>query len=447
MKKLFFWWWLIMILFTLMVISGCSTEEQADPHKKEPEPKEEEIPRASLDPEGIMMQKPGKFFGDNYDKKKVEQALDQFPDNLSTEETYDRLVYLLGENYRPQYEELMSLDPTIQVNKKTPDGKMKVPAFEQMNVEILLDASGSMAGQVEGGMKMDLAKKAIQEFVAGVPEGAKVSLRVYGHKGSNQKKDKKVSCDSNELVYPLQSYDSDEFEKSLNQFEPTGWTPLASAIQAAHGDLKESGEDGEKTRNIVYVVSDGVETCGGDPVKEAKRLGELGIEPIVKIIGFDVDDAGQQQLKKVAKASKGSYQDIQSGEDLKEYLEAEKARLKREWRGWSISSQLKANEKWGEKINEVWDLLYKKPEGKEKGLAYMLNQETERLYEAKNYLDEKGKLEDKDHLSGIIRRKNTKTKLFFKETEVTFIRELEKAKREAKDDIKKQEKEMTDQYE
>ncbi len=201
-----------------------------------------------------------------------------------------------------------------------------------MNVEILLDASGSMAGQVEGGRKMDLAKKAIQEFVAGVPEGAKVSLRVYGHKGSNQKKDKKVSCESNELVYPLQSYDSDEFEESLNQFQPTGWTPLASAIQGAHGDLKESGEDGVKTRNIVYVVSDGVETCGGDPVKEAKRLGESGIEPMVKIIGFDVDDAGQQQLKKVAEASKGSYQDIQSEDDLKEYLEAEKERLKREWK-------------------------------------------------------------------------------------------------------------------
>ncbi|MFD1436762.1 VWA domain-containing protein, partial [Kroppenstedtia eburnea] len=242
--------------------------------QEKPEKKEETIPKAAHKPKEIMKQKPGRFSGDDYDRKKVEQALDQFPNNLSTDEAYDRLVYLLGENYRPQYEELMSLDPTIQVNEKTPNNKIDVPSIEQMNVEILLDASGSMAGRVDGGVKMDLAKQAIRAFASDVPEGAQVSLRVYGHKGSNQKKDKAVSCQSNELVYPLKSYDSSQFEQSLNQFKPTGWTPLASAIQAAREDLKEWA--GEKTRNIVYVVSDGVETCGGDPVKEAKKLGESG---------------------------------------------------------------------------------------------------------------------------------------------------------------------------
>lgn len=202
-----------------------------------------------------------------------------------------------------------------------------------------------------------------------------------------------------------------------------------------------------KTRNIVYVVSDGVETCGGDPVKEAKRLGELGIEPMVKIIGFDVDDAGQQQLKKVAKASKGSYQDIQSGDDLKEYLEAEKERLKREWEDWSISSQLKATEKWGEKIEKVWDFLFKEPEGKEKGLAYILEQETNRLYEAAEYLDEIEKIEDKEALSDKIFWRDNNTNTFFDDTEVIFIRKLDEEERKAWDDIEKKEKEMTDQYE
>ena len=103
---------------------------------------------------------------------------------------------------------------------------------------------------------------------------------------------------------------------------------------------------------------------------------------MVKIIGFDVDDAGQQQLKKVAEAADGSYQTVTSGDDLKEYLEREKERIRREWRAWSNHSQLKAQENWGKKINKVWDLLYKKPDEKEKGLAYILKQETDRLYEA-----------------------------------------------------------------
>ncbi len=86
------------------------------------------------------------------------------------------------------------------------------------------------------------------------------------------------------------------FNQALDSFSPAGWTPLASAIQIAKEDL--SKQTGENVENIIYVVSDGVETCDGDPVKVAKDLNESDIEAIVNIIGFDVDDEGQQQLKK-----------------------------------------------------------------------------------------------------------------------------------------------------
>ncbi|EGK09858.1 D-amino-acid dehydrogenase [Desmospora sp. 8437] len=434
--------WFAVVLTVALIVSGCSTGEK-EANQKKPEKKKETIPKAAHEPKEIMKQKPGRFSGDNYDPKKVEEALDQFPDNLSTEEAYDRLVYLLGENYRPKYEELMSLDPTIQVNEKTPDNKIDVPSIEQMNVEILLDASGSMAGRVDGGVKMDLAKQAIRAFASDVPEGAQVSLRVYGHKGSNQKKDKAVSCQSNELVYPLKSYDSSQFEQSLNQFKPTGWTPLASAIQAAREDLKEWAG----ARNIVYVVSDGVETCGGDPVREAKKLGESGIEPMVKIIGFDVDDAGQQQLKKVAEAADGSYQTVTSGDDLKEYLKGEKESIKQEWRGWSNHSQLKAQEKWGEKIREVNDLLFKKPDGKEMGLAYFKVQEIKRLNKAVKYLEKKDKLKDKDSLSQKIRWRELDLNDFFGSVRVTLSEKLTEEKIRKWESIEKKEEEMTNQYE
>ena len=60
----------------------------------------------------------------------------------------------------------MTLDPTIKTNIKEPGG-VNAPEGElpkQVNVEILLDASGSMAGRVSGGVKMDLAKEAIRKF-------------------------------------------------------------------------------------------------------------------------------------------------------------------------------------------------------------------------------------------------------------------------------------------
>ncbi|MEW9034060.1 MAG: VWA domain-containing protein, partial [Planifilum fimeticola] len=184
----------------------------------------------------------------------------------------------------------------------------------RLNVEILLDASGSMAGRVSGGVKMDLARKAIRNFVSQLPEDARVALRVYGHKGSNQQKDKALSCKSTEVVYPLGAYDESSFQDSLNQFRPTGWTPLAAAMEQAKNDLR--GNTGENVENIIYVVSDGIETCGGDPVKAAKELHRSEIQAIVNIIGFDVDDAGQRALKKVAEAGGGTYQTARSGTEL-----------------------------------------------------------------------------------------------------------------------------------
>ena len=79
--------------------------------------------------------------------------------------------------------------------------------------------------------------------------------------------------------------------------------------------------------NIIYVVSDGIETCGGDPVKAAKELHQSEIQAIVNIIGFDVDNAGQRALKKVAEAGGGKYTTVNTGEDLRKHLEEEYERL------------------------------------------------------------------------------------------------------------------------
>ncbi|OXT11546.1 amino acid dehydrogenase, partial [Bacillus sp. OG2] len=93
---------------------------------------------------------------------------------------------------------------------------------------------------------------------------ANVGLRVYGHKGTGSDADKKMSCASNELVYAPQPYNEAELSKALNKFKPAGWTPLAQSLMEAQKDLE--AYKGEKNKNIVYVVSDGIETCDGNPV-------------------------------------------------------------------------------------------------------------------------------------------------------------------------------------
>lgn len=63
--------------------------------------------------------------------------------------------------------------------------------------------------------------------------------------------------------------------------------------------FKKANKPGQ---NIIYVVSDGIETCDGDSAKEAKELHDSNIKAVVNIIGFDVDSAGQKQLLSVAEA-------------------------------------------------------------------------------------------------------------------------------------------------
>ena len=387
MKKAFSW----MLILCLLFSSGCSllsSEKKAADKPASVESDKEEVKQAATDVEGMLREGPGKYAGDKYDEEKVKAELDKLPDNMTADEAYNHLVALLAEDYKPILKKLDALDPSIKTNIKSPGG-VNAPEGElpkQVNVEILLDASGSMAGRVNGGVKMDLAKDAIRNFVSKLPEGVQVALRVYGHKGSNQQKDKELSCKSSELVYPLKDYDESSFLKSLDKFRPTGWTPLAEAIEQAKSDL--SGKTGENVENIIYVVSDGIETCGGDPVKVAKELHESEIRAIVNIIGFDVDNAGQRALKKVAEAGGGKYATVNTGEDLRKHLEEEYERLQEEWYEWGLDSWLDADSQWAKKYtilseinNEILDKVMR---------------EEERMSDAQDYLESLEKVRD-DH--------------------------------------------------
>ena len=79
------------------------------------------------------------------------------------------------------FDEMKSMDITYKLDRKLPSGTkggVGEGGNSQVNVAILLDASGSMKEKVDGQVKMELAKESIQRFVAELPEGTQVSLRV-----------------------------------------------------------------------------------------------------------------------------------------------------------------------------------------------------------------------------------------------------------------------------
>jgi Ca-activated chloride channel homolog len=202
---------------------------------------------------------------------------------------------------------------------------------ENLNVVFIIDASGSMAQKINGKEKMASAKDSILNFVSKLPKDAKVGIRVYGHKGTGSDADKALSCSSSELVYPISNYNEGEFQAALNKFSPSGWTPIGLALREAKNDL--ASFDGANNTNIVYLVSDGIDTCEDQPIEAAKDLYSSNISPIINVIGFDVDSEGQNQLKQIAAATDGIYDTVTNEGELQEQLEKLND-LTNQWQEW-----------------------------------------------------------------------------------------------------------------
>lgn len=203
---------------------------------------------------------------------------------------------------------------------------------EQLNVEILLDASGSMAEVIDGTTKMGIAKETIMSFMEELPKETNVALRVYGHKGTGSESDKELSCSSSDILYGFDPYDQEAFAQALDKVQPAGWTPNGLALSKAKEDLSEFS--GKENTNIVYMVSDGMETCETEPVKVAQEFHDSNIKPIINVIGFDVDSEGQNHLKEIADAAEGLYHSANDQNELAEEFERvnELAEAWEEWK-------------------------------------------------------------------------------------------------------------------
>ncbi|MUV39190.1 uncharacterized protein JNUCC1_03063 [Lentibacillus sp. JNUCC-1] len=106
---------------------------------------------------------------------------------------------------------------------------------------------------------------------------------------------------------------------------------MADALKQAEDALKEF--DTAHNTNLIYVVSDGVETCDGDPVQVAKSLSESNAQPIINIIGFNVDTDAQKQLKQMADVSGGIFSTADNQKQLEEeFNRAEK--VLEAWEAW-----------------------------------------------------------------------------------------------------------------
>ena len=181
-------------------------------------------------------------------------------------------------------------------------------------VEIILDVSGSMAAAAGDRSRMEAAREAIAATVAAIPPESIVALRLYGHRVD--KDDRAASCRDTELAIPFGPVDAARFAAVVDAAAPRGQTPLAHSLERAAEDLSEHDEPG-----VVVLVSDGEESCGGDPRAVACELAAGGLALTVHTVGFAVDAATRRQLEAIAACTGGEYRDARDAASLAGSLE------------------------------------------------------------------------------------------------------------------------------
>src|SRR5687767_2636528 len=155
-----------------------------------------------------------------------------------------------------------------------------VPA-EAARVEIILDVSGSMRASLGAETRMDAARKAIRATLAGIQPDSVVALRLYGHRVSQE--DKAASCKDTELAVPFQPVDKAAFQAIVDRATPRGQTPLTYSLEQAARDFGPASDE----ERVIILVTDGEESCGGDPTAAAGAGRPPGSSLKVNSIAFD----------------------------------------------------------------------------------------------------------------------------------------------------------------
>ncbi len=176
------------------------------------------------------------------------------------------------------------------------------------NVELILDASNSMWGQIKGESKISIANKVLSQIINGLPDEMNVGLRIYGHRYPLSDK---RACQDTELEVPIGPVAKSQLITTINSIKPKGKTPLVYSVLQA-------GKDFENIQNgTIILISDGIESCGGDIHSIAPALKKMGLDLRVHIVGFGIKEAeARQELETIAKSTGGVYLDAKDSQQL-----------------------------------------------------------------------------------------------------------------------------------
>lgn len=169
------------------------------------------------------------------------------------------------------------------------------PAFAQIRISddkteppvtrilFVLDCSQSMAGKWESDKKINIARKFLIHTIDSLEKTpyTEMALRVYGHQSPVPPQD----CNDTKLEVPFAKNNSSRIRQKLRYLIPRGTTPIANSLEKCANDFPKS----DNSRNIVILITDGIEKCEGDPCEVSAKLQKEGVYLKPFIIGIGLD--------------------------------------------------------------------------------------------------------------------------------------------------------------
>ncbi|MCU0800532.1 MAG: VWA domain-containing protein [Rhodobacteraceae bacterium] len=184
-----------------------------------------------------------------------------------------------------------------------------LPAFSEGRSIIVLDASGSMWGQIDGRAKLEIAREALAEVLGSLPAETELGLMAYGHRTAGD-------CGDIELVVPPAAGTGPAISQAAAGLNFLGKTPLTESVRQAALALRSSEE-----KATVILITDGIETCDADPCALGAELESTGVDFTAHVVGFGLSAEEGASVACLADNTGGVYIEASSASTLKDALQ------------------------------------------------------------------------------------------------------------------------------
>jgi Ca-activated chloride channel family protein len=187
------------------------------------------------------------------------------------------------------------------------------PKYQPPETRILFifDASQSMAVTWQKQSKMAIARKVLISIIDSLEHvpNVQMALRMYGNRSPVPPQD----CNDTRLEVPFSAGNAPKIRQQLRYVIPKGTTPIARSLEMGGGDFPSGCDD---CRNIIILITDGVEACDGDACAVSLELQKKGIILKPFVIGIGIDENFKQTFNCI-----GRYYNATQEEKLGEIMD------------------------------------------------------------------------------------------------------------------------------